>query len=137
MLEKAFVETKDFLALVQTDDFNFVVGRRGTGKSALFRKLAERISERGDTILITLAPEEHEASELNGLLARYGTEYVTLRRIAKLIWKAELLFQVLRHKCKHYKRDKLSCSFLDTYARDVEGTLGPLVKEQDASAGDV
>ena len=61
-LEKAFVETKDFLALVQTDDFNFVVGRRGTGKSALFRKLAERISERGDTILITLAPEEHEGS---------------------------------------------------------------------------
>lgn len=126
MLEKAFVETKDFLALVQTDDFNFVVGRRGTGKSALFKKLAERISERSDTLLITLAPEEHEASDLNGLLAKYGTDYVTLRRIAKLLWKAELLFRVVGHKCKHYKRGKLSCSFLDTYAREMESTLGPL-----------
>jgi hypothetical protein len=126
MLDRAFVETKDFLALLQTDDFNFVVGRRGTGKSALFKKLAERIAERGDTLLITLAPEEHEASDLNGLLSKYGTDYVTLRRIAKLLWKAELLFQVLRYKCKHYKRDKLGCTFLDTYAREVEATLGPI-----------
>ena len=38
MLEKAFVQTHDFQALVTTTNFNFVVGRRGTGKSALFIK---------------------------------------------------------------------------------------------------
>ena len=34
MLAKAFIETADYRALIQSDDFNFVVGRRGTGKSA-------------------------------------------------------------------------------------------------------
>lgn len=38
MFARAFVETADYQALVQTDDFNFVVGRRGAGKSALSQK---------------------------------------------------------------------------------------------------
>jgi ABC-type uncharacterized transport system ATPase component len=40
MLNTAFVETQDFHALIDTRDFNFVVGRRGTGKSALFMKVS-------------------------------------------------------------------------------------------------
>jgi hypothetical protein len=126
MLEKAFVKTKDFLALSETDDFNFIVGRRGTGKSALFAKLAEKISSRGDTVLIQTAPEEHHAAELNGLLVRYATDYIGVRRIAKLLWKAELLLSVISHKCTHYKKAKLSCEFLDTYLQDVERCIGPI-----------
>jgi len=35
MLKMAFLETADSSALTKTTDFNIVVGRRGTGKSAL------------------------------------------------------------------------------------------------------
>jgi len=39
MLEEAFLETADYKALTESRDFNFVVDRRGTGKSALFQKI--------------------------------------------------------------------------------------------------
>ena len=55
MLAKAFVETADYRALVQTDDFNFVVGRRGAGKSALFAKVKEHFSNEN---LISVVPVE-------------------------------------------------------------------------------
>ncbi|HVB15227.1 MAG TPA: hypothetical protein VNF04_01710, partial [Stellaceae bacterium] len=41
MLTDAFVETADYRALIDTRNFNFVVGRRGTGKSALFSKVRD------------------------------------------------------------------------------------------------
>jgi hypothetical protein len=39
MLKRAFVRTHDYKALTTTRDFDFVVGRRGTEKFALFIKL--------------------------------------------------------------------------------------------------
>lgn len=41
MLGSAFIETADFRTLIETDDRTIVVGRRGTGKSALFIQLNE------------------------------------------------------------------------------------------------
>lgn len=41
LLDRTFVETSDYHALTAKVDFNFVVGRRGAGKSALFRKAGE------------------------------------------------------------------------------------------------
>ena len=39
MLSKAFLETPDYLTLLESDEKVVVVGRRGTGKSALTYKL--------------------------------------------------------------------------------------------------
>ena len=39
MLSSAFIETPDFRTLIESDDRTVVVGRRGTGKSALFINL--------------------------------------------------------------------------------------------------
>jgi hypothetical protein len=39
MLPLASVETATYRALSETSDYSFVVGRRGTGKSALFQRL--------------------------------------------------------------------------------------------------
>ena len=39
MLSDAFIETADFRTLIESDDRTIVVGRRGTGKSALFYQL--------------------------------------------------------------------------------------------------
>ncbi|MDN2631819.1 hypothetical protein OB913_26430 [Klebsiella pneumoniae] len=41
MLSSTFIETADFRTLIETDDRTIVVGRRGTGKSALFIQLNE------------------------------------------------------------------------------------------------
>lgn len=39
MLSDAFVATADFRSLIESDDRTVVVGRRGTGKSALYIEL--------------------------------------------------------------------------------------------------
>lgn len=39
MLRQAFVETPDYRALIESHDRIIVVGRRGTGKSALVQQL--------------------------------------------------------------------------------------------------
>ena len=58
MLGQAFLETADYAALVNTQDFSFVVGRRGTGKSALFtmvqmqfRHIEDQLRKRMDTFV--------------------------------------------------------------------------------------
>jgi len=56
MLAKAFIETADYRALVYTRDFNLVVGRRGTGKSALFQKTTSFFSRNQNTFLVSSTP---------------------------------------------------------------------------------
>jgi hypothetical protein len=41
MLLHAFIETPDYQALLHTTDYNYVVGRRGTGKSVIYQRLRE------------------------------------------------------------------------------------------------
>jgi hypothetical protein len=63
MLQQAFIETADYQALFHTTDFNYVVGRRGTGKSAIFQKLKDLFSKDTGTALITEQPQDYEMVE--------------------------------------------------------------------------
>jgi len=68
MLESAFIATYDFQALANTIDFNFVVGRRGTGKSALFFKVSEYINNNKIGYAYCKTPAEYEAIELQSVV---------------------------------------------------------------------
>lgn len=56
MLEVAFCETPDCRTLVESTDRPIVVGRRGTGKSALCYQLAKYWKKGINTTVITLIP---------------------------------------------------------------------------------
>ena len=43
MLQTAFYESRNYRELARGSDFRFVVGRRGSGKSALFKKVTEAL----------------------------------------------------------------------------------------------
>jgi hypothetical protein len=62
MLKSAFLETADYKTLIDTTDRPIVVGRRGTGKSALSYRLEHhwRSASRVDTI--ALAPTRTRSS---------------------------------------------------------------------------
>ena len=47
MLKQAFVETDDYRTLIERNERCIVVGRRGTGKSALALKLQKDKKEKG------------------------------------------------------------------------------------------
>jgi len=124
MLQKAFVETPDYRALTQSHDYNFVVGRRGSGKSALFQKVRDFFSRTPRTIVITGVAQEHQSLELQRLLAKYGDDYRSQRAVARLIWKSHLLFEVLKCLRGNYKISRApDYGFLMSYMQQFKGIL--------------
>ena len=60
MLDKAFYETSEFRSLIEEDKRRIVVGRRGTGKSALHYRLQQHWNSAVKTAVIVLTPNESE-----------------------------------------------------------------------------
>jgi energy-coupling factor transporter ATP-binding protein EcfA2 len=113
MLEKAFVQTHDFQALVNTNDFNFVVGRRGTGKSALFQKVTEFIKNNKIGYVYSESATEYEALELQVTLNKISDRYSVIRAITRVAWRISLLLGLLYKVRDHYKFDSCeSCEYL-------------------------
>jgi len=106
MLEKAFVETYDFKAITATKDFNFVVGRRGVGKSALFIMASKAIQKARSGYVYKNKPEEFEQLELRHIIESISRDYKTIRSIARIAWKASIFIDQLEKitgKNIHYK----------------------------------
>lgn len=118
MLNRAFIETSDFQALRDTDHFNFVVGRRGTGKTALFLRSLEEF-KRGHKKVFThrLKPEEHDSLALLGLLKKLGDGvYREVRAITRILWRGSLLLSVAKDLCDHWKyRTNIDAKWLKEY----------------------
>jgi hypothetical protein len=122
MLAKAFVETADYHALVYTRDFNHVVGRRGTGKSALFQKTKAFFSADQNTFLVASTPREHETLALQSALHDIHADYRSGRAILRLAWKIDILLSVFE-ATRHYKLQRVAeHSYIQTY-RDAQQTL--------------
>jgi hypothetical protein len=119
MLSRAFVETADFRALSDTKDFNIVVGRRGTGKSALFLKLAEHFERQKQIILFTVHPAEHEALGFQASLEHCASNYMMARATARVIWRAHLLYDLADILHSHWKlKSTREGAFLASYRRE-------------------
>ena len=104
MLQRAFVETSDFQALRNTDDFNFIVGRRGTGKTALFLRGLEEFERDKKIFAHRLKPDEHDSLALLSLLRKLGDgSYREVRPIARVLWRGSILLSVAKSLCKHWK----------------------------------
>lgn len=122
MLTKAFVETADYRALVYTRDFNHVVGRRGTGKSALFQKTKDFFATDQSTFLVASTPKEHETLALQSVLQAIQADYRTARAILRLAWKIDILLSVFE-ATHHYKLPRIpEHGYIQTY-KDVHGVL--------------
>ena len=95
LLNSAFVETPDYRALARTTDFHFVVGRRGTGKSALFARLRAHLLDSG-RIVTGEVPREHAALALQETLGARGCDYQSARATSRLLWRSYILRCVMR-----------------------------------------
>ena len=115
MLEKAFVETTDYQALLATQDFNFVVGRRGTGKSAICKKLQQNLITNKNILLITEIPKEHFILEYQNLLNKVANDYRLARAISRLVWENHILLEVIKNIKIHYKGNKIIDEFIRSY----------------------
>jgi len=123
MLDAAFVETYDFQALTKTRDYNFVVGRRGTGKSALFIKVSNFIIKERIGWVYKNNPEDYEQMALRGLAEKISEDYNIIRAIFKVAWTVSILVDQLErialnkthYKFKNDKNSELISSYFFTY----------------------
>lgn len=123
MLDKAFVETTDYQALLTTQDFNFVVGRRGTGKSAICKKLQQNLITNRNILLITETPKEHFILEYQSLLNKVAHDYRLARAISRLVWENHILLEILKHIKIHYKGNKIINDFIRSYYEKYKNVI--------------
>ena len=106
MLRIAFVETPEYSALKNTRHFNYVVGRRGTGKTALFLRLLQDYKDTPHSMVMVEKPQEYEIMAFHSLLIQATNDYRFLRSIARIVWRTHILFSILRELSRHWKIGK-------------------------------
>lgn len=107
MLKTAFYESGSYRELVGGKGYRFVVGRRGTGKSALSRKVGEALARQKGVLLLSERPAEEKVQAWHHELGKFTSSYAEARTIAKLAWKVQILTQALDEIVDNYKADRV------------------------------
>jgi ABC-type phosphate/phosphonate transport system ATPase subunit len=103
MLSEAFIETADFRTLIESDDRTVVVGRRGTGKSALFYQLNKHWERDKTTKVFTFSPEDTQIIGFRSLLRPFSDSFNLSRAATRILWKYSLLMEIVSYFHSHYK----------------------------------
>jgi hypothetical protein len=107
-LEADFVETPEYRSILETRDRCVVVGRRGTGKSAMVWKLEKFWGTQKSAHVIKIAPEDYQTIGFRAMFQPLGGRYSLVRASARLIWKYSFLMEILVHLSKSFKtRDEV------------------------------
>jgi len=118
LLTSSFIETPEYRSLLESKDSTVVVGRRGTGKSAMYLKLAKFWGEEKNNHVIQIAPEDYQTIGFRGLFKFFNGRYSHVRAASRLFWKYGLLLEILSYLSKNYKlKDQFS-----QYTRSLEHT---------------
>ncbi len=110
MLQEAFLETADYKTIMESPDRCVIVGRRGTGKSALTYKLSENWRRQQKSHVITVKPEEDQIIGLRDIISLFGEKFTHIKAGSKIIWRYALLMEISAWFSSHYKYNK----YLDT-----------------------
>ncbi len=105
MLDAAFYDWQDYKILAEGDDRFLVVGRRGTGKSALTYKLKKEWQAQKNFVVV-VAPNEEDVFGLRAAAARYGSTLTRIRSAIKTGWRYALIMELAIHLEHHYKTNK-------------------------------
>lgn len=103
MLDRVFLETADYRTLIETSDRIIVVGRRGTGKSALTLHLEKHWRHSSDTVVIKIMPEEHQTIGLRPKVELFGDSFNKIRAGCRLLWRYGLMMEAAHHLSKQYR----------------------------------
>jgi hypothetical protein len=103
-----FIETPEYRSIIETKDSTVVVGRRGTGKSAMYTKLSDFWGSQKSAQVISVAPEDYQTISFRSIFRPFESKYSHVRAVARLTWKYGLLLEMLSQLSKHFKsRERL------------------------------
>lgn len=103
LLESSFLETSDYKALLESNDRAIVVGRRGTGKSALVHMLSKHWHDKPKTIVYKISPEEEQIIGLRDIFDLFGDKYLHIKSGTKLAWRYAIYMEIITVMITHYK----------------------------------
>lgn len=103
MLDAAFWESSDYRSLLESYDRPIVVGRRGTGKSALAYRLSKHWANKPKTAIIKISPEEEQVIGLRDIFEQFGDKYLHIKAGTKMAWRYALYMEVIIDLGNHYK----------------------------------
>ena len=103
MLEKAFYSSPDYRSIIEAGDRAVIVGRRGTGKSALLYRLSRYWEAVPGTRVVTVAPEDYETMGMRGVLSKFEARFNLVRAASKLLWHYGLNMEVGQALSQHFK----------------------------------
>lgn len=101
-LEINFIETSAYRTLIESKDATVVIGRRGTGKSAIFYKLNE-FWRNQKHYTIPISPEDQETIYFRKVFSFFNTSYSVARASSKLFLKYGFYLEVLNAFYRDYK----------------------------------
>jgi len=93
-LTDAFIETPEYRSLLESDDRTVVVGRRGTGKSAMFLRLSETSPDDKRDLVVRFAPEDNEVIGFRGALLPFAVKFTYVKAAAKILWRYALVVEI-------------------------------------------
>jgi hypothetical protein len=130
MLDLAFYEWQDYKSLLDANDRFIVVGRRGTGKSALTYKLQQEWQQKKH-IVIVVSPNEEDLTGLRGAVQKYGDKLNRIRTAVKIGWRYAVIMEILSALSTHYKTQQYVTE-LSIYSKHVrpweKSAQSPLVR---------
>lgn len=103
MLDSAFWETSDYKSLLESFDRSIIVGRRGTGKSALAYKLSKHWGAKNKTSILKISPEEEQIIGLRDIFEQFGDKYLHIKAGTKMAWRYAIYMEVITDLANHYK----------------------------------
>lgn len=103
MLEASFWQTTDYKALLESYDRCIVVGRRGTGKSALVHMLSKHWNAKPRTYVMTISPVEEQIIGLRDIVSLFGDNYLHIKAGSKLAWRYAIYMEIITEIAGHYK----------------------------------
>ena len=103
MLGRVFVETADYRTLIESTDSTIVVGRRGTGKSALAIRLARHWDTMDHVDVRKISPEDYQTISLRPPSGQFGDRFNLIRAGMKIAWRYALVMEATSALSPHYR----------------------------------
>ena len=130
-----YIETAEYRSVLETRDSTVIVGRRGTGKSAMFLKLNDFWGSQKGNHVINISPDDYQTIGFRGLFKRFEGKYSHVRAAAKIVWKYGFLMEVISYLNGNYKlkaefsKYPISSEHAKRWAEDSSDFFGKLVKK--------
>lgn len=130
MLDVAFYETPDYRTLLESSDRPIVVGRRGTGKSALCYELKKYWSRNNAVTVLSIVPEEDQVIGSRLFLKSFGQRYNQVKAGSRIAWKYALIMEIALSLHDHWKfHSSLGYPILEKHLQAWR-KLGPTVSSR-------